>query len=336
VPYENGVGKYQYYLTDHLGNNRVVFKDNGSGQAELIQENHFYAFGMAMEGSWSQQSLNPDNNYKYNGKELDSDFGLDWYHYGARMYDPTIGVFTGVDPLADNFGSWSPYSYSFNNPIRFVDPDGRAPDDIILRGSNNSSITIQTDLVDINVDASNFIGDVGGNHVLNGNDAVITGLDIVGIVDPTPVSDALGATLSAQEGDYLGAGASVVGAAVPLIGDAAKIPKIAKGVNKIKSAIAKARARVPAGEEWGKAGEILNGNFDYQKGGTFVSERLDAAGGYIKKIGENTPSNLHKLPKGLTESVGRNIPKPIDIKSPEVKALDALGRGLNGENPIGH
>jgi len=137
VAYENGVRNYQYYLTDHLGNNRVVFKDNGSGQAEILQESHYYAFGMAMEGTWSQGSLSPDNDYLYNGKELDQDFGLDWYHYGARMYDPTIGVFTGTDRFASNYSFQSPYVYAANNPIKFIDVNG----DSIRIGGEDSFVT---------------------------------------------------------------------------------------------------------------------------------------------------------------------------------------------------
>ena len=124
VAYENGVGTYQYYLTDHLGNNRVVFQDNGSGQAEIIQESHYYAFGMAMEGSWSQQGVNPSQNYLYNGKELNEDFGLGWYDYGFRMYDPAIARFTAIDPAAAKYSSISTYAYVANNPIAFVDPRG--------------------------------------------------------------------------------------------------------------------------------------------------------------------------------------------------------------------
>ncbi|KUJ50005.1 hypothetical protein AR685_16580 [Chryseobacterium sp. JAH] len=64
-----------------------------------------------------------DNPYKFNAKELDSDTGL--YYYGARYYNPRLSVWYGVDPLAGKYPNLSPYVYTANNPIKYIDPDGR-------------------------------------------------------------------------------------------------------------------------------------------------------------------------------------------------------------------
>jgi RHS repeat-associated protein len=60
----------------------------------------------------------------YNGKELIEDNGLEYYDYGARMYDPVLGRWGVVDPLADLAPGWTPYRVFFNNPITYIDPTG--------------------------------------------------------------------------------------------------------------------------------------------------------------------------------------------------------------------
>jgi RHS repeat-associated protein len=110
---------YIYNLKDHLGNVRLSFHDDGTGTAEVLQQDHYYPFGMRLAGL--SENAGDDNKYLYNGKELVEDHNLNWYHYGARYYDPQLGRWHVVDP-ADEFHS--PYCYVGNMPTIATDPDG--------------------------------------------------------------------------------------------------------------------------------------------------------------------------------------------------------------------
>ena len=128
----------EYPLRDHLGNTHILFSDlDGDGKltlfddpsteaeevVEAYQESHYYPFGMLMEGPFAPTLDIPDN-YLYNTKEFNSDFGLDWYDYGARWYDAAIGRWGAVDPLAEKYYGSSGYSYVLNSPILNVDIEG--------------------------------------------------------------------------------------------------------------------------------------------------------------------------------------------------------------------
>jgi RHS repeat-associated protein len=90
-------------------------------------------FGMNISALSSSAPMSMPNRFKYNGKEEESEFGLDWFDYGARMYDPQIGRWNHVDPLSDALSSTSPYNYALNNPLVFIDPDGMYPIKITTR-----------------------------------------------------------------------------------------------------------------------------------------------------------------------------------------------------------
>ena len=131
---------YVYNYTDHLGNVRLSYAwDDTVNKLKLIESSHYYPFGMKHEGYYSFGSIDNGGigqvnniitgtdtyNYKYNGKELQNEFDINLYDYGARNYDPAIGRWMNIDPLAEKFNNLTPYSYVANNPLIYVDPDGR-------------------------------------------------------------------------------------------------------------------------------------------------------------------------------------------------------------------
>ena len=131
--------RYIYQYKDHLGNTRVTYaKDNITGVIDILDKNNYYPFGMnhldPNSGSFVGQSSY--KNYKYNGKEL-QETGM--YDYGARIYTPDIARWGVIDPLAETSRRWNPYTYAFNNPIRFIDPDGMEGEDTSSDSSEASS-----------------------------------------------------------------------------------------------------------------------------------------------------------------------------------------------------
>ncbi len=103
-----------YYHNDYLGSTRML--TNASGGVEMTRD--YYPFG-------AQTIANGEvTDYKFCGKERDDDIDLDYSWH--RYYDFNQGRFTQVDPLWLKFSSQTPYNYTMNNPLKYVDPDGRA------------------------------------------------------------------------------------------------------------------------------------------------------------------------------------------------------------------
>ena len=191
VIYENGVqklllteegyitlsdSKYHYYLKDHQGNNRVVISQSGT----VEETSHYYPFGGVFASAGNVQP------YKYNGKELDTKKGLNWYDYGARHYEAVLGRFITVDALYDKHFKVSPYVYCGNEPVGRIDPDGndwrvqthynRETDKIeykitvraaLINNSNNKELDIKTL-------AGQIVEQVNAAYTISGDDFVST------------------------------------------------------------------------------------------------------------------------------------------------------------------
>jgi len=134
------LGKKSYEVTDHLGNVRVVVSDrklstlnSSTGDAEdftaeVQSYSNYYPFGWVMPGRYFVGASG--YRYMFNGKEADGE----WYNgtgtsydYGARLFNSRLGIWLGTDPKAFIFPGVSPYCYSLNNPVYYIDSDGQVP-----------------------------------------------------------------------------------------------------------------------------------------------------------------------------------------------------------------
>jgi len=101
---------------------RLSYFKNTSGSAEVLEKNDYYPFGLSHSANMLTLA-DASYQYQYSGKELQKETG--WSDFGARMYMSDIARWGVIDPLAETTTRVNPYNYALNNPVMFVDPDGR-------------------------------------------------------------------------------------------------------------------------------------------------------------------------------------------------------------------
>jgi RHS repeat-associated protein len=158
---------WNYYITDHLGSTRKVVDSNNNVKETI----NYYPFGSEMKmQDPAQMAGDTWQQYRFTGKELDNQNGLNWYDFGARWYDVAgVPMWTSVDPLAEKYYPYSPYNYCLDNPVKNIDPDGRA-------------VETGWDIINVGLDITSL-----SHNVINGNvgAAVVDGLCLVADVAAT-------------------------------------------------------------------------------------------------------------------------------------------------------
>ena len=138
---------FYYYDCDHLGNVRQVITATGTNKGTVVQRMDYYPFGAQLCGGTYDSNFQSHkynfsierekrklacsserekNRPKVNGKEFDRMHGLNTYDYGARLYNPVTAHWDRMDPLCEKYYSVSPYAYCANNPVRYIDQDGKS------------------------------------------------------------------------------------------------------------------------------------------------------------------------------------------------------------------
>jgi RHS repeat-associated protein len=302
-------GEIHYYFADHLGSSRVVTSAAGA----ILDDSDFYPFGREVPVVSAT-----DNSYLFTGKERDSESGLDYFiarYYSSaqsRFLSPDefaggpIGAYSSNDPLPPGAlpyaditkpQSLNKYTYTYNNPLNYVDPNGHCPDAPVWCGDP--------------------LNQAYGMAKLPGQGT----LDAAGFAPPPvgPVADGLNVLVSLAKGDLGGAGMNVV-AMIPLFGDLAKAAKIGGVFGKVDNIIAKnldPKTIEAAAREL--KGEIVKINPATGRAFDHVKKVQEAMEGLKNQIGElnkflSDPQLSDKARKAIKEKLSKASKKLDEVE----------------------
>ncbi len=265
------------------------------------------------------------NAWKYNNKELEEELNLGWYDYGARRYDPAIARWTTQDPLADMYESWSPYNYTTNNPIRYIDPDGMMVNDALTGDGVLGDTTPDPEPDDVDggtLDEVVIVAKVTKNE--SSNDSgwlswVQGGLDLIGAIPVIgEVADAVNAGIYLYNGDYENAAISAL-AIIPVVGDLGKIykysKKLAKLIEKVKGVSGVYEITTKSGKKYiGQSKDIGKRLKQHNKSAKFKSDEI--------------------VDVKVTEVKGNKVSREV-FEQRKINDASGIDNLLNKRNPIG-
>jgi len=285
---QNGV----YYMHgDHLGTATFVTEHHGEATQFFLN----LPFGETMAEQMTGIYNNP---YKFNAKELDEETGL--YYYGARYYNPRLSIWFGVDPLAEKMPRWSPYNYAFNNPVRYTDPTGMAPEKIPVSGSKEHQKTLVSQI----------------NEVTGGDYEVKNGLLVAknGKYGTGTNADLFKSAITSENDFPINAVNNENSTFVDTFADTnVDVGDIAKGNKEIKGSFYAhiMKERLEAGERYSDSGKRLNDLQPRQLGGMTMSSKFTSYHN-AALIAEVDALSFHTgIPRStLTERQTTDLPSP--------------------------
>ena len=138
IPNDTTIEETFFYHSDHLGSTSYITDEH----ANITQYDAYLPYGELLVDEHSSSENLP---YKFNGKQFDEETGL--YYYGARYMNPMASLWYGVDALTEKYPNVTGYCYTFNNPIKLLDPDGNSPIGAAVEGISAFVVSAGVDFI---------------------------------------------------------------------------------------------------------------------------------------------------------------------------------------------